>query len=185
MNPRDIALARSSVLKLADFAPGWRRRASAPDDNEPKRCPSWNPDFSAFTITGKATADFEDRQAGVFILSAVKVYASTRQAVGYFRAGAKPGLARCIRSRASRRGGAGVKLTVVSSRMVPSPPVGDQSATYRLVARGHSGATSVTLHYDFHYFQRGRSFASLAFVGIGARAPDQLVLLRILAARLR
>ena len=188
LNPRDTALARSGLLRPADLAPGWQRTPSGPDDDEPTRCPGWSPDFSAFTITGKARADFEHARAGAAILSTVEVYPSNRQAIGDFRTGAKPGLTRCLRSLLNegfRQGGQGVQARVVSARMLRSPRIGDRSATYRLVARVRSAGTSVPAYFDLHVFQRGRSIGGLFFTGTGVRVPDQLALARTVAGRLR
>jgi hypothetical protein len=186
LTPRDMTLARSELLVRSDLAPGWRRTPSSPDDDERTRCPGWNPDFSAFTITGKAKADFEHGQAGASILSTAEVYATRSQAVGDFRTGAKPGLVRCLRvllDRGFRQGG--VDAEVVSARMAPSPRIGERSATYRVVARVRAGGTSAPAFFDVHFFQRGRSIAGLLFTGVGVRVPDQLALARTVAARLR
>jgi hypothetical protein len=187
LNPRDMALARNELVERADLAPGWRRTPSSPDDDEPTRCPGWNPDFSAFTITGKAKADFRHSRAGASILSTAEVYATRRQAVGDFRVGAKPGLARCLRSLLdeafSRQ--RGLEARVVSSRMVRGPVIGERSATYRVVARVRAGGSSIPAYFDVHFFQRGRSIAGLFFTGFGTRVPDQAALARTVAARLR
>lgn len=187
LNPRDMTLARNELLTRSDLAPGWRRTPSSPDDDEPTRCPGWNPDFSAFTITGKAKADFEHSRAGASILSTVEVYATRRQAVGDFSTGAKPGLARCLRSLLdeafSRQ--RGVEARVVSARMLGGPVIGERSATYRLVARVRAGGSPIPAYFDVHVFQRGRSIAVLFFTGVAVRVPDQLALARTVAARLR
>lgn len=186
LTPRDMALARSELLVRSDLAPGWRRTPSSSDDDEPTRCPGWNPDFSAFTITGKGKADFEHRQAGASILSTVEVYATRSQAVGDFHTGAKPGLVRCLRvllDRGFRQGG--VDARVVSAGMAPGPRIGQRSATYRLVARIRAGGASAPAFFDVHFFQRGRSIGGLLFTGVGVRVPDQLALARTVAARLR
>jgi hypothetical protein len=186
LTPRDMTLARSELLVRSDLAPGWRRTPSSPDDDEPTRCPGWNPDFSAFTITGKAKADFEHGQAGASILSTAEVYATRSQAVGDFRTGAKPGLVRCLRvllDRGFRRGG--VDANIVSARMTRGPRIGERSVTYRVVARIRAGGASAPAFFDVHFFQRGRSIAGLLVTGVGVRVPDQLALARTVAARLR
>jgi hypothetical protein len=186
LNPRDMALARTELLARADLAPGWRRTPSSPDDDEPTRCPGWNPDFSRFTITGKAKADFEHSQAGASILSTAEVYATRSQAVGDFRTGAKPGLARCLKAlldKGFRQVRADARI--VSARMVFGPRIGERSATYRLVASVRASGSSAPAYFDVHFFQRGRSIGGLLFTGVGTRVPDQLPLARTVAARLR
>jgi hypothetical protein len=188
LNPRDTALARSGLLTQADLAPGWRRTPSEPDSAERPRCAGWNPDFSAFTITGKAESNFAHAQAGALIASNVEVYATRRQAVGDFRAGAKPQLARCLKrllAEGFRQAGGGVDASVVSARMVDAFRVGERTATYRVVARIRAGGASAPAYFDVHFFQRGRSIGGLFFTGIGTRVPDQLVLARRVASRLR
>jgi hypothetical protein len=188
LNPRDMALARNGLLTRADLGPGWTRTPSEPDRDEPTRCPGWNPDFSAFTITGKAESNFEHAQAGALIASNVEVYATRRQAVGDFRTGAKPQLARCLKSlleKGFRQGGGAVDAKVVSARMVRAFRVGERAATYRLVARVRAGGASAPAYFDVHFFQRRRSIAGLFFTRVGARVPDQLALARTVASRLR
>jgi hypothetical protein len=188
LNPRDIALARSGVVKRSDLGSGWRRTPSESGSDEPTRCPGWNPDFSAFTITGRAKSKFEHTQAGALIASAVEVYATRRQAVGDFRTGAKPEFARCLKSllnRAFRQGGGGFDAKVVSARMVRGAQIGERSATYRVVARLRAGGTSAPAYFDVHVFQRGRSIAGLFFTGVGVRVPGQVALARTVASRVR
>jgi hypothetical protein len=71
LRPADMALARRTTLKATDLASGWKRMP-APSDDDDSKCPGFDPDFSAFTITGKAQSIFA-RQGGGVVVSVVEV----------------------------------------------------------------------------------------------------------------
>jgi hypothetical protein len=56
LRPADMALARRATIKAADLVSGWKRMPVGSDDDS--KCPGFDPDFSAFTITGKASSLF-------------------------------------------------------------------------------------------------------------------------------
>jgi hypothetical protein len=187
LNPTDTALAKRANLKAADLDPAWRRIAVPDSDAESFTCPGFDPDFSAFTITGRAESAF-DRGAGGSILSVVEVFATERQAIGDFRAGTRPALARCLRDAAEqgfKAGGPGVTAVVISSKVVAAPRVGERRFAVRLVARVTVGGRSLPLVMDVAVFQRGRSIAALMFTGLAERVSGQAPLVRLVASRMR
>jgi hypothetical protein len=187
LNRADMALAKRANLKAVDLDPAWRPIAVPDDDDESFTCPGFDPDFSAFTITGKARSAFVRGTAGS-ILSAVEVYATERQAIGDFRTGTKPPLARCLRyatEEGFKRGGAALSGRVISSKVVAAPRVGDRRFAVRLVARVTVGGRSLPLVIDVVAFQRGRSVAALMFSGFAERVSGQTAVARIVAARMR
>ena len=186
LNTADMALARRAALSLDDLDPAWRRIA-IPATDETFTCPGFNPDFSAFTITGKARSAFSRGTAGS-ILSAVDVLATRSQAVADFRLGTKPALARCLRYATEQgfaNAGPGVSARVVSSSVVPAPRVGERRVGVRLVARFAAGGRTLPLYVDVLVVQRGRSIAVLMFTGLAERISGQTALARAVAARLR
>src|SRR5438552_1184584 len=87
LRPADMTLARKATIKATDLASGWQRRTVGRDDGS--KCPGFDPDFSAFTITGKASSLYARLSVGA-VLSTVEVYKTRAQAIGDFRTGAKP-----------------------------------------------------------------------------------------------
>jgi hypothetical protein len=187
LNAADTALAKRANLKLDDLDPAWDRTAVPADDGSTFTCPGFDPDFSAYTITGKAESAFV-RGNGGSMLSAVEVYATRAQAVGDFRTGAKPALARCLRHAAEqgfRQGGGRAGAHVISSAVVAAPRVGERRLALRLVARVSSGGRSLPIVLDVLVFQRGRSVAALMFTGLVQRVGGQAGLARLVASRMR
>jgi hypothetical protein len=184
LRPADMALARRATIKAADLVSGWKRMPVGSDDDS--KCPGFDPDFSAFTITGKASSLFVELGGGA-VLSSVEVYKTRAQAIGDFRTGAKPAFAKCIR-HAFETGvarGAGETAKTISSRMVPAPRVGERSALYRLVGTLTLQGRTIRVYMDVLAFQRGRSITALLSSGFGGRIRGQTTLARVIAARMR
>jgi hypothetical protein len=184
LRPADMAHARRTTLKATDLASGWKRMPVGSDDDDSK-CPGFDPDFSAFTITGKAQSMFTS-QGGV-VLSAVEVYATRGQAIGDFRTGAKPALAKCIRHafETDFARGAGGTARTISSRMVTAPRVGERSALYRLVGTLTVEGRTIRVYMDVLGVQRGRSITALFSTGFGGPIRGQTAVARLIAARMR
>ena len=184
LRPADVALAKRTTLRATDLTPRWRRVASPKET--PLRCPGFNPDFSAFTVTGEATVTFE-HAGGAQITSSADVFATPAQALGDFRTGAKPALARCLRYVLNREfAKTGVAAQIRSSRMVAPPPrIGARVAAYRLVAEVQARSNVVPIHLDLLALQRGRTIAVLTFIGAAAPVRGQAVLARVVARRMR
>jgi hypothetical protein len=188
----DNALAKRAVVVSGWLAPGWTRTTPSPDSDEDFSCPGYNPDFSAFTITGKAKSAFK-HPSGAELDSEVAVFRTRAQAVADFRLTMTPGLARCMRTallEEIRKSGdaAGVDVSI-TSRMTTPPRMGERSSGFSLVIRmkpvnGPAGR-SVTLYMDALVVQRGRSIGFLLFSGLSNRVTDQVPLARAMAARMR
>jgi hypothetical protein len=185
LRPADVALAKRTNLRLSELARGWARY-TAPTSGSSTRCPGYSPDLSRFTITGEAHANFR-HPTGFAISSAVQVYPSRAQAAADFRAGAKPGLTRCLARlfETDFARGAGGRGTTLSSRMVASPRIGERAAWYRVVGRLTVRGVTARVHMDVLAFQVGRSQAAIVSAGLGGPIRDQLALGRMLAARMR
>ena len=185
LTPADMALASRVSVRATDLTRGWTQTA-VPPDNSSMTCPGFDPDFSRFTITGKSRTAFAST-GGRSVVSLVEVYASRAQAVGDFRLGAQPALARCLRTTLEDAvpAGADVTLRVRSSRMQPLGGVGENGAAFRLVASVSSGNVSLPLYLDALVFQRGRTVTALLFTSAMERVPGQLALARAVARRMR
>jgi hypothetical protein len=157
----DVALAKRIVLSQKDVGYAWKRESIVGDHANPK-CPGFDPDFSAFTITGKAKTVYK-QPSGATVASSVEVFRSRSDAVGDFRAGARPELALCIRTLLERElSGSGLPMRVVSSAVVAAPRVGERRIAYRTIAR--IDAAHVNVYLDWVIVQRGRSIFALTFM---------------------
>ena len=181
-----MALASRVSVRASDLARGWTQTAVPPEsgvDELPRLRPRLLPihdhrgSRTGFSSTG-----------GRSVVSLVEVYASRAQAVGDFRLGAQPALARCLRSSFEDAVPAGTRraaLRVRSSRMQPLGGVGENGTAFRLVASVSSGNVSLPLYLDALVFQRGRTITALLFTSAMERMPGQLALARAVARRMR
>lgn len=185
LRPADMALAGRVAVRASDLAQGWTQTAVPGDDGASMSCPGFRPDFSRFTISGKSRTAFSST-GGRSIVSLVEVYATKAQAVGDFRLGAQPAVARCLRTtlEGAVPDGTNVVLRVRSSRMLPLD-VGENGAVFRLVASLSSGNVSLPLYLDALVFQRGRTITALLFTSAVERVPGQLALARAVVRRMR
>jgi len=156
LNRADMALAKRATVHRTDLAPGWRLVRSGPPVPSDLPC-KFDPDLSAFVITGKHETSFA-HGTGAQLVSDVAVFRSVRDAAGDFTASAKPGFMRCLRSavlRGLRK--ARLRGSITSSRMSTSPRVGAQSASYRVVATifPTNGVPRFRMYTDFHAFRKG------------------------------
>ena len=185
LNTADTARAQRATLQAGDLGPGWVRAPVSSEDDETMRCPGWNPDFSSFTITGKAVSAFANA-GGASVVSGVEVYANRSHALGDFRTGARPQLAACLRSSLGQQfRRSGVDAKVLSSRVVAAPRVGEHSAAYRAVVRVRANGMAIRVTMDFLVLHRGRTLASLLFSGAYRPFPAQRELARLVASRMR
>ena len=184
----DNALAKRIALRAADLGGGWRRLGVTQSDEEPLRCTRFNPDLSAFTITGRAATALS-RSAGSSAASTVDVFKSRADAIGDFRATAKPEVARCLREvledQMAEQGGGVFTLRVLSSKVVRAPKVGDRRIAYRLLAQLGAQGVGIPVYLDIVGFQRGRSIAALFFTGVSRPIAGRADAARRVAARMR
>jgi hypothetical protein len=163
LKPADVALAKRIAIHVADLGAGWRKQPIPAGEDARMKCPEVNPNFSRFTITGKARSAFVE-QTTTQAISSIEVYESRSDAVGDFRLGAKPELAKCLRREIERElSTSGLPMRVVSARVVPAPRVGENRIAYRVVARVETAAAKASIYADVIVFQRGRSIAVLSF----------------------
>jgi hypothetical protein len=188
LRPADVSLAKQAVLRQDDVGPGWSRVPTEKRSDGQFACASFKPDFSAFTVTGQASASFRSTPPGAQIDSTVAVFRTKAQAVGDFRLGARPQLARCLAEelrRAFRRYPDGIEGKLLSSKMVPAPKLGERSAAYAVTARLSGNGNSLPVFVDVIAVQQGRSIAALVFTGVGSRLPSRQYYAASVSDRLR
>ncbi len=186
LTPADMSLARKAALQRGDLPAGWTPLVTRASDGKVPSCPDYRPDFSRFTITGKSQTAFQ-HAAGASIFSSIEVFRSRAQAVGDFRLGTTPQVARCLKVLLNKAlaQARGFTAEIVSSRQVAAPRIGERSAAFRLVAEIGAGGPALTLYIDVLVFQRGRSIAVLSFTGASQPVKGQAPLARAVASRLR
>ena len=182
----DVALAKRITLRQRDVGASWRPVRIPNGSGERLVCTGFNPDFSRFTISGKASSGFT-RTGGASILSSVEVYESQADAIGDFRVGAKPIVANCLKRSLERelKAGALVDVSVPFARVVAAPRVGDRRIAYRIVARLEAASTQLDVYLDVVVVQRGRSIAALFFTGPKQSLPAQAQIVSSVVARMR
>lgn len=187
LNRADVALAKRAAVHKSDLLPTWRLLYSGrPDDSGPP-C-SFDPDLSAFVITGDRETVFEHGATGSRLVSGITVFRSVRDAVGDFNAQAKPAFMRCMRTmmvQAFRKSHYRTRIT--SSRMLAPPKIGAQSVSFRLAARisPTAGGSGGTVYSDFLAFRQGRSQAVLWSMSPVRPLQGQLELARVVQRRMR
>jgi hypothetical protein len=187
----DTAFARRVVLERADLGPGWvlGPALSGGEANEPFSCPGFDPDFSAFTITGEAETSFR-HAGGAALFSLAEVFPSRAQAAGDFRTGAKPAVAGCLRFLLERELAAAAdrapfRMRVASSTMRRAPGIGERAVSYRVVMRVEAGDRSLPVYVDVLVFQQGRSLGALMAIAPLQPVPAQSRLAAKMVARMR
>jgi hypothetical protein len=181
----DVARAKQAVLQPKDLASGWKGGAIRSTDGDSK-CPGWDPDFSAYTITGRANSHFTRYGADVF--AHVEVYPTRAQASGDFRLGARPPVAHCLAAAivsGLRAGvGSGVTVKLATARTVSPPRLGERAFSTRIVAIA-SGTRTIKVYSDVLAFQQGRFIGLVMFTGTGSHVRGQLPLGRLMLGRMR
>jgi hypothetical protein len=178
----DTALARHALVRQSDLGPGWTA-VNVPLSHGP-RCRGYNPDFSRFTITGKAGSGFT-HGAGAAIASAVEVYASAAQASGDWAEGVRPAFLSCFSAKLARQfAKSGVAVSVASQRASRSPRIGARSTSWHIVFRLTVAGRTVPYYVDLLGFQVNRALGSISFQSLGKPIPRQEKLARLVASRL-
>jgi hypothetical protein len=178
----DTALARHALVRRSDLVPGWTA-VSFPLSHGP-RCRGYNPDFSRFTITGKAGSGFT-HGPGTAIASAVEVYRSAAQAAGDFAVGTQPAFLSCFSAKLARQfAKSGVAVSVASQHASRSPRVGLRSMSWHIVFRLTVAGRTVPYYVDLVGFQVNRALGSVSFQSLGKPVPRQAALARLMATRL-
>ncbi|HEX6703020.1 MAG TPA: hypothetical protein VF101_20010 [Gaiellaceae bacterium] len=178
----DMARARHAILRQSDL-PTWTAMSTPADSNGP-RCRGYNPDFSRFTITGKAASGFT-HGAGNGIASAIELYPSAAQAAGDFAEGATPAFFSCFSSKLAQQfTRSGLAVSVASKRSSRSPHIGVRAMSWHLVFKLSIQGRTVPYYVDLYAFQVNRSLGSVSFQSLTKPIPRQTALVRLVASRL-
>jgi hypothetical protein len=183
LNARDNRAARASLITASDLQPSWQHSKGSDSEVVPD-CPGYRPDFSKYTITGKASAEFKTSTGG-WLASSVEIYKSRAQARADYQLGTKPQVASCLASTFEKQptGDPSVHIKTVSAKTVAAPRFGERAARYKIVLRFTGPAGSVPAYLDAIVFQKGRSLALLMTMGVSQPITDGETLARRMFAR--
>jgi hypothetical protein len=166
----DMAKARSIVLTPRDLpGMGWKVERDTGPDEDPLRCPSFQPDLADLVKTGEAESPNFTQASGTFVSSTATLFRTASQADAGFDRVVKPGLTRCLTRILERESSASVKLRVVSTAQVSHPRAGDELRAMRVRVRVTAGGQSVPVVLDLVLLRVGR--ANMAFIAVGIGAP--------------
>jgi hypothetical protein len=177
----DMHAARAALVRLTDLQSGFQQ-TKTPPSNSPLSCPGWKPDFSHYTITGKAEADYQ-HPAGAFVMSEAEVYATHADATGDFHTGARPQFAKCLQYALQQQATSGVVITVQSSKMVAAPHVGERAARFKAVATFRTAANTLDVYMDIVAFQQGRLLGAVMTMAVGRPLGDGTTLASRMVSR--
>jgi hypothetical protein len=184
LNAADMTRAKRAAVRKADLLAGWRLTRSGRPEEDDTPC-GFDPDLSAFVITGEHETDFEHGTTFSELASAVDVFRTVGDSTNDFRRQAKPGLLRCFKSamlQALREAKLPGKIT--TARMSTSPRVGAQSISLRIVATVTS-KPSFPMYMDFLAFRQGRYQGVLMFMAPFTPVQGQLAVARSVQRRMR
>jgi hypothetical protein len=171
----DQAWANRIALKQSDLPAGWRGSRAA--GGEDPRCPTFDPDMSDLTVTGRAESpDF--RRGLATVASETEIFRTARETATSFRRGAKPQLIRCYDDLVQKELGSQAQVRLVSGRVVAAPPVGDRRFAVRLVWEVTAGARNLRTYFDVFGWDRGRASTAVAYSTLDL-PPDRALEIRI------
>ncbi len=168
----DMKAAASATLRLSDLTSGWHGGSAKPDNP----APDCKKNFSAFTITGNAEADFT--QGGAAITSTIQIFPTKRQALGDFDVDTPLGIVACEGAALRAASGPGTKL--LFARQVAPPKVGNHAVAYDFAEQ----VNGVTFYVDVINFVRGRAYGSLITLDPDGQLPGSTLLVDLMDRRL-
>jgi hypothetical protein len=196
LNAADERRAASVLLKRSDFAAGWKKVPSTPDDSSHFDCPGYDPNGSDLILTGNAEADFERAGGSPGVYSTVDVYKTEAMARAGWARTVKPALVRCLAALFKKQfEGEGAKVAILRQGTLAFPKVAPRTAAFRMAMRTtftENGETrSVTLTVSIVVVGKGRGEAGLLSMSVGEpiavadlRAFAKLFAQRLAAAKL-
>ncbi|HEY3185619.1 MAG TPA: hypothetical protein VGJ77_22435 [Gaiellaceae bacterium] len=186
-NAADEALARSTVVQRADLGgTGWKGKVTAVAKPEPLSCPGFSPKQSDLVVTGAAASEWQNQATNI------SSEADILQTAGMVRLDwsrtIRPPLVKCL-AKAFTGSSGGTTVTAVSAQKIAFPQVAPLTAAYRVVAEVSDSGQTVRVVSDVILLGKGRSEATLTFLGPEAGKAAMVAaerrIARIVASRLR
>ena len=135
------------------------------------RCPGYQPDFSRFTLTGRALTTFESRAAQSTVSANVEVYASRSDALGEWRLSVTPPWRPAASPSWFVGSSASPACQSPSARVKPAPNLAEASAGSNRSRSGHRipGRCRSTFHGLF--LRQGPTIAALYTTALTKPVP--------------
>ena len=182
LNSTDTALAHRIAVRATDLGAGWRAATATPEQVVPS-CPGYRPDFSQFTLTGRALTSFGNQAKQWTVAANMEVYASRGDARGEWRLSVSSAAVRCfaelIRQIAGVQG-----ISVASARITPTPHLAEASAAFEIVLDAAQQSGTTKLYVDGIFVRQGRAIAALYATAANSPVPGLTRLARRVAARM-
>jgi hypothetical protein len=186
-NAADDAVARAAVVKRADLGgSGWKGGVKAVAKPDPISCPGFSPKQSDLVVTGAAASEWQNQ--GTDVSSEADVLQTAAMVRLDWSRTIRPGLLKCLAGAFTGSGG-GTTVTPVSTQKIAFPQVAPMTAAYRVVAKVTQSGQTVRVVSDVILLGKGRSEASITFVGPeagkAAMVEAERRVARIVAGRLK
>jgi hypothetical protein len=188
LNRADMALAKQAAVRKTDLVAGWRLTHSGPPASGGEDCTGYDPDLSAFVVTGKQETIFQQVPSGAQLESDVFVFRNVRDASRDYKASATRGFLTCLKSALAKSLRQNhLQGRISSSRMATTPRVGAQSVFYRVVATipPANGLPRFSMYADVVAFRQGRTQTVIFFMAPLVPVRGRLALARAVARRMR
>jgi hypothetical protein len=182
LNSADTALAHRIAVRATDLGAGWRPATTTPEQVVPS-CPGYRPDFSQFTLTGRALTSFGNQAKQWTVAANVEVYASKSDARGEWKLSVSPAAVRCFAELIRQIAGVS-GISVASARLTPAPRLGDASAAFEIVLDAAQQSRTTKLYIDGIFVRQGRTIAALYTTAANSRVPGFARLAGRVAARM-
>lgn len=190
-NATDQRKAATIVLKRSDFAVGWKKVPSTPEDDQRLVCPGYDPDESDLILTGEAVAEFQQADGFTSAQSFSNVYKTAAHAAASWTRSVKPALARCAAQIFKKQiESSGAKVAIVRQGSFAFPKVAPRTAAFLVVLRisvtrnGETATIPITVHLIAVGNGRGDSGLITVAVGDGVPAAALRAFARVTATRL-
>jgi hypothetical protein len=162
-NAADDALARDIVVKRADVGgTGWTGKVRALAKPQPFSCPGFSPKQTDLVVTGAAASEW--RRQAIDISSEAEVLQTAAMVRRDWSRTIRPALVKCLTGLYTGTSG-GTTTTALSARKLAFPKVAPMTAAYRVVVTVKSSGGTARVVFDLVLIGKGRSEASLSFVG--------------------
>ena len=179
-----MAKARSVVLRVADFGPGWKSTPSTSGGGSP-RCKDFDPDESDLVETG--TADSPEFGLGLrYMTSTAGLYKTSAQAQASWNRVVKPGLLGCLGSIFQKGANTpGVTTKILTKGTLSFPKLASRTAAYRITFSSASQGLTLKGAIDLILLGKGRIDAVMISVSFGTPPlADERRLAGLIAHRL-
>jgi hypothetical protein len=170
LDSSDQHWADQALLTSRDLGIGWRGGTTTPEKPAGVSCPGFDPKASDLVVTGYASANLDNANAGVHVSQDLLVLSNTGAVQKDFSRTIQPPLASCLEYQLGRS----PQVSAVKVEPLAFPKIGGVTAAYRATITARLKGGTAKFFRDFVFFSNGRLELSLT-VDAPARYRQQLV----------